>query len=124
MGNDALVGCSVPGGNRRGELQPGCTQVHMVRYWRSGQTIDARSHPFEDSVCRREPLERRIADAASGHLTARDKTPLVLSQILKSIEDRGAMHYCIVPPICGVIQYRSSGELQLTPCEGGIAVFM
>lgn len=95
----------------------------MVRYWRSCQTVDARSHPFEDSVWRREPLERRVADAAGDHLTARDKTPLVLSQILNSIEDRGAMHYCTVPLICRVIQYHSSGRLQPTPYLARVEVF-
>jgi hypothetical protein len=58
----------------------------MVRYWSSRQTVDASGHPFEYSAGCGEPLQGRLADAASYHLTTRDKTPLVLSQLLKAGE--------------------------------------
>ena len=51
----------------------------MIRFRSTCQAVDASGNPFERPATRREPLKGGLADAASGHLTARDKTPLVLS---------------------------------------------
>jgi hypothetical protein len=94
----------------------------MVRYWSSRQTIDTPSNPLQYSASRREPLEGCLADTAGGQLTARDKTPLVLSQILKSIEGRQSRHYCTIPHIRGAYQYGGWNIALDSPVLGGNAV--
>ena len=77
----------------------------MIGGWRSDQLVDAMSHPFEDSACLDQALQRRRADSGFLDLAARDETPLVLGQVLETWERWTSRHYSILPLTRGHMQY-------------------
>jgi hypothetical protein len=83
MGDYALELSPLPHGDFRGELEPGRPQLPMIWDRGSDYLVHPSGHPLQRTARSGETLRRRGADPGFTELTARHKTPLVLSQFPK-----------------------------------------
>ncbi len=96
VGDDPLIWGSLPCRNLRGELQPGCPELEVIRWRRPREPIHPLCHPVKDARCC-ETLQGGLRDAGALGLTASDKAPLILSDLCEATERGVSWHHCNIP---------------------------
>ena len=95
MGNHPLVPGSFPRRYTRLELEPRRPQILVIRDRCTSEAVHAVRDALENGS-RREPLQRRLGDAALLGLTARDQTPLLLGDGGEPVDGLSLRHSCIL----------------------------
>jgi hypothetical protein len=85
VGDDSLLRRSLPRWNLRGELQPSCPKLEVIRWWRPRQAVHALCHPVKDPR-RGQSLQGGPRDAGALGLAASDEPPLILCELGEAAE--------------------------------------
>lgn len=91
--DDALGGSPVPGKDIGCELQPGSTELDVVRRRCPGEVVHTLSNPLQRRLGS-EALEGGGREARAFGLTARDESPLVLGDVSEPVDRRVSGHCC------------------------------
>ena len=95
---DALFRCALPTGKFGSELEPGGTEVNVIRHWRAGQVVYAVGHTLQYALgC--QALQGGPREAGQLGLAPGYEPPLVLGNLGEAAESGIPFHDCILAHI-------------------------
>ena len=95
VGYGPLIRRPLPRRNLRGELEPRCPKVEVIRRRCPGQAVHAVCYPVKDA-CLGESLQGCLRDTGAFGLAARDEPPLILGDPGDAAESQVLRNYCII----------------------------
>ena len=97
VGHDTLVGAALPCRHLWSQLQPGGTQLQVVRYGRAYQPIDAEGDTLQNRIRSGQSLQRCPGDLGAFELSSSDETPLFFGGLCDDGQNGCSCHHCIIP---------------------------
>jgi hypothetical protein len=97
VGDDTLVGCTLPRRQVGSELEPGRPQVQVVGNRGGDHPVHAVRNPFEEPSLSGQAFQGSRPDPCLLNLTSCEKPPLLLGYLLEPWEDRKSWHTPLYP---------------------------